>query len=79
MKNKFFKIETFSWIREERSFLMAELDAIYAKLYRLTRSELEYFINNFRPMREVELRKFGEFKTKRFVLTAYDNLLLGSE
>jgi len=76
----------FAWNPERRAQLRAELDAYYAKLYGLTRDELRYILDpkdvrgedypseTFRVLKEGELRAYGEYRTRRLVLDAWDNL-----
>ena len=76
----------FLWNRERREVLLAELDAIIAGLYGLSRSELsfilepasvygaEYPSETFRVLRDEETRTYGEFRSRRLVLDAWDRL-----
>ena len=76
----------FPWNPERRSVLRAELDAYYARLYGLSRDELRYILDptdvmgedypseTFRVLKEKELRTFGEYRTQRLVLEAWDRL-----
>jgi hypothetical protein len=76
----------FTWNGDRRALLRAELDAYYAKLYRLTRDELRYILDptnvlgdaypseTFRVLKQTEQREFGEFRTLRLVLEAWDRL-----
>ncbi len=69
-----------------RATLRAELDAYYAKLYGLTRDELRYILDpadiygddypseTFRVLKSNEIRQFGEYRTRRLVLEAWDRL-----
>lgn len=71
---------------ERRAQLRAELDAYYARLYGLTRDELRYILDpadvmgddypseTFRVLKNSELREFGEYRTQRLVLAAWDAL-----
>ena len=66
--------------------LRAELDAYYARMYGLTRDELRYILDpsdthgpdypteTFRGLKSNELRAFGEYRTRRLVLEAWDAL-----
>jgi len=75
---------TFSPTR--RAQLRAELDAWYAKAYGLTRDELRYVLDpadvmgddypseTFRVLKNNELKEFGEYRTRRLVLEAWDKL-----
>jgi hypothetical protein len=74
---------------ERRSLLRAELDAFYAHLYGLNRDELRYILDpadvmgpdypseTFRVLKTNELRQFGEYRTQRLVLEAWDRLFGG--
>ncbi|WP_345797605.1 DNA methyltransferase [Castellaniella sp. MT123] len=78
--------EPFPWNPERRMLLRAELDAYYARLYGLTRNELRYILDpsdvmgedypseTFRVLKNNEMREFGEFRTQRLVLEAWDRL-----
>jgi hypothetical protein len=78
----------FSWDLERRAQLRAELDANYARLYGLTRDELRYILDpvgvmgehypseTFRALKNKELREFGEYRTQRLVLQAWDEIHL---
>ncbi len=71
---------------DRRAQLRAELDAYYARLYRLTRDELRYILDpadvlgedypseTFRVLKKNEIREFGEYRTRRLVLAAWDRL-----
>ena len=74
------------WDEDRRALLRAELDAYYARLYGLTRDELRYILDpkdvygpdfpgeTFRVLKEKEERAFGEYRTRRLVLEAWDRL-----
>lgn len=76
----------FAWDEDRRAQLRAELDAWYALAYGLTRDELRYVLDpadvmgpdypseTFRVLKSNEERKFGEYRTRRLVLAAYDTL-----
>ncbi|MCF7805114.1 MAG: N-6 DNA methylase [Candidatus Marinimicrobia bacterium] len=78
--------EPFSWDVEKRSLLKSEIDTFYAKLYRLTRDDLRYILDpqdvygedfpgeTFRVLKNKEMKKYGEYRTKRLVLEAWDRL-----
>lgn len=70
---------------ERRAVAQAELDAIFAHLYGLTTEELQYILDpedvcgkgcineTFRVLRDNEIRQYGEYRTKRIVLEAWNN------
>jgi hypothetical protein len=76
----------FGWDEDRRVQLRAELDAWYARAYGLTRDELRYILDpadvkgpdypseTFRVLKTNEIKRFGEYRTARLVLTAYDQL-----
>lgn len=77
------------WDPERRAILRSELDAIYARLYGLTRDDLRYILDpsdimgddypseTFRGLKNKEIRNFGEYRTRRLVLDAWDKLEQG--
>ena len=85
--------EPFRWDDppRHRAQLRAELDAYYARLYGLTRDELRYILDpkevrgedfpgeTFCVLKEKEIRQFGEYRTRRLVLEAWDKLQTGVE
>jgi hypothetical protein len=76
----------FGWDEDRRAELRAELDAWYARAYGLTRDELRYVLDpagvkgpdypseTFRVLKKNEIARFGEYRTGRLVLAAYDQL-----
>jgi hypothetical protein len=82
--------QPFAWNPERRALLRAELDAFYARLYGLTRDELRYILDpadvmgadypseTFRVLKNNEMREFGEYRTQRLVLDAWDRLAAAS-
>ena len=69
---------------ERRAILQAELDAIFAHLYGLNTEDLRYILDpedvcgkgcineTFRVLKDNELRQYGEYRTKCFVLEAWN-------
>jgi hypothetical protein len=76
----------YRWDEARRALLRAELDAWFACAYALTRDELRYILDpadvhgpdfpgeTFRVLKEKETAKFGEYRTRRLVLEAWDRL-----
>jgi len=80
--------DPFGFDPDRRLQLRAELDAYYAKLYGLTREELQYILDpqsvkpgypseTFAVLKRSEIREFGEYRTQRLVLEAWDKLERG--
>ena len=73
----------FSWNDERRHCLRSELDAIFAQMYGLNRSDLEWILDaqapssSFPSLKQNEMRDFGEYRTQRYVLQAFDSLKHG--
>ncbi len=67
----------FRWVPERRAQLRAELDAAYLHLYGLARDEVEHVLDSFFVLRKNEEKTFGEFRTRRLVLAAYDEMASG--
>jgi hypothetical protein len=81
----------FKWNETRRARIRAELDAYYAKLYGLTEEELRYILDpkdiygkdfpseTFRVLKEKETRLYNEYRTKRLILEAWSELVMGKE
>ena len=73
----------FIWDEERRHRLKCELDAIFAHMYQLDRADLEWILDapepsaSFPGLKRNELQQFGEYRTQRYVLQAYDQLAQG--
>lgn len=79
----------FAWDEDRRALLRAELDAWYANAYGLTRDELRYILDpadvkgqdypseTFRVLKNNEIKRYGEYRTRRFVLEAWDRFAQG--
>ena len=76
----------FGWDPNRRLSLRAELDGFFARKYGLSRDQLRYVLDpadthgshypseTFRILRDKEIARFGEYRTRRLVLEAYDRL-----
>jgi hypothetical protein len=79
----------FVWVEDRRAQVRAELDAWYARAYGLTRDELRYVLDpadvkgpdypseTFRVLKKNEIARFGEYRTARLVLAAWDRMERG--
>lgn len=80
----------FAWDEERRAVLRAELDTWYARAYGLTRDEFRYILDpadvmgpdypseTFRVLKNSEMKRYGEFRTRRLVLEAWDRMEAGA-
>jgi len=76
--------EPFIFDFERRALLQSELDAIFAHLYGITTKELRYILDpedvcgkgcineTFRVLKDNEIREYGEYRTKRLVIEAWE-------
>jgi hypothetical protein len=81
--------EPFGWNDDRRALLRAELDAWYARGYGITRDDLRYILDpadvmgsgypseTFRVLKKNEIARFGEYRTARLVLAAWDRMERG--
>jgi len=79
----------FIWDPERRAGLKAEIDAFFARKYGLRRDELRYILDpadvkgedypsqTFRGLQRGEIEKYGEYRTRRLVLAAWDAMEAG--
>ena len=73
----------FPWDEARRHRLKCELDAIFAHMYQLERPDLEWMLDTPEPgasfpgLKRNEMQAFGEYRTQRYVLQAYDQLARG--
>ncbi len=77
----------FVWDEDRRAHLRADLDGWYALAHGLSRDELRYVLDpkelmgsdypseTFRVLREREISQYGEYRTARLVLAAYDRFI----
>jgi hypothetical protein len=64
----------FHWDPDRRCLLRADLDAGFLHIYGLERDEAEHVLDSFPVIRKYEEGDFGEHRTKRLVLKAYDRM-----
>lgn len=78
------RLEPYVYNEENRHILQSELDAIFAHLYGLNTEDLRYILDpedvcgpgcineTFRVLKDNEIRKYGEYRTKRLVMEAWE-------
>ena len=79
----------FAFDPDRRAQLSADLDAFFARKYGLSRDELRYILDpadthgegypseTFRGLKRNEIERYGEYRTQRLVLAAFDRLTGG--
>ncbi|MCA9852230.1 MAG: N-6 DNA methylase [Dehalococcoidia bacterium] len=74
----------FGWNDDHRHRIKSELDAVFAHMYGLDREDLEWILDapypsaSFPGLKHNEEREYGEYRTQRYVLKAYDQLARGA-
>ncbi|MEU0270852.1 DNA methyltransferase [Streptomyces sp. NPDC006307] len=70
--------EPFRWDEARRAQLRAELDAYFFHLYGISAEDTDYILETFQSesggLKNNEIAKFGEYRTKRLVLTGYASM-----
>ncbi|MFD5127999.1 Eco57I restriction-modification methylase domain-containing protein [Streptomyces olindensis] len=70
--------EPFRWDEARRAQLRAELDAYFFHLYGISAEDTDYILETFQSesggLKNNEIAKYGEYRTKRLVLTEYDRM-----
>ncbi|MFF2205239.1 Eco57I restriction-modification methylase domain-containing protein [Streptomyces sp. NPDC058145] len=70
--------QPFQWDEERRARLRAELDAYFFHLYGISRADTDYILESFQSesggLKNNEIAKLGEYRTKRLVLAEYDRM-----
>ncbi|MEU3992345.1 N-6 DNA methylase [Streptomyces platensis] len=70
--------EPFQWDDDRRAQLRAELDAYFFHMYGISREDTDYILESFQTasggLKNNEISAFGEYRTKRLVLTEYDRM-----
>ncbi|MET9124508.1 DNA methyltransferase [Streptomyces sp. NPDC004528] len=69
----------FAWDADRRTQLRAELDAYFLHLYGVSAEDADYILESFQTdkkggLKHNEIAKYGEYRTKRLVLTEYDRM-----
>jgi hypothetical protein len=64
----------YKYDENERFKLKCELDAIYGKLYGITKEEFDYILETFPIVKQKDIEKYGNYKTKETILNYFDKL-----
>nr|WP_307525037.1 DNA methyltransferase [Streptomyces umbrinus] len=68
----------FTWNEDRRAQLRAELDAYFFHLYGVGREDTDYILESFQTanggLKNNEISKYGEYRTKRLILAEYDRM-----
>ncbi len=67
----------FAWDPEDRRHRQARLDALYFRLYGLSRDEAAYVLDTFPIVRDQDEAQFGRYRTKELVLGYMNALAAG--
>ena len=70
--------EPFRWDEDRRAQLRAELDGFFFHLYGISQEDADYILGSFQSatggLKNNEIAKFGEYRTRRLVLAEYDRM-----
>lgn len=66
----------FIWDDQRRFQLRCELDAAYFYLYGIARDEVAYIMDTFTGVMRNEDKSFGEYRTKKRILSIYDEIAI---
>ena len=61
---------------KDEARLRAEPDAAYGHLYGLTQKEMKYVLETSPVVRGKDEQRYGEYRTKRLVLEAFERIVL---
>lgn len=68
----------FRWDEDRRAQLRPELDAYFFHLYGISHDVTDYMLESFQSesggLKNIEIAKFGEYRTKRLVHAEYDRM-----
>ncbi|WP_371576123.1 Eco57I restriction-modification methylase domain-containing protein [Streptomyces sp. NBC_01314] len=64
----------FRWDPVRRAVIRAELDALFFRLYGITREDTEYILDTFNGVRDNDIKAHGEYRTKNLILAEYDRM-----
>lgn len=67
----------FRWDESDRRERMAALDALFMHLYGLGADDAAYILDTFPIVREQDMARYGEYRTKTLILAGMDNLAKG--
>ena len=71
------------WRKRSTARIVDVLGAPHAHMYRLARADLEWILDaddpseSFPTLKNNELKEFGEYRTQRYALDAYDRIARG--
>jgi hypothetical protein len=66
------------WNPERRFLVRCELDALYFRLYGISREDVAYILDTFPIVRRKDEAEHGEYRTKRVILEIYDAMSAGA-
>ena len=64
----------FAWDPDRRFRLRCELDALFFRLYGVSRDDAAYIMGTFPIVERNDIKEFGAFRTRDEILRVYDGL-----
>ena len=62
----------FHWDTDRRTHIRSEIDALMFRLYGIDSSDVGYILDTFEVLQKKDLRRWGEYRTKRLTLERFD-------
>lgn len=69
----------FPWNPDRRHLLRCELDAAFFHLYGLNRDDTAYILDTFRRVRELDEKRYGDYRTNLIILDCFDAMARASK
>lgn len=67
-------MENPQWNQERRAVIRAELDALFFRLYDISREDVDYILETFPIVKRKDEAKYGTYRTKDLILAEYDRM-----
>jgi len=69
----------YTWDGNERRTLRAEIDGAIAQVYDIPRDDFAYILDQFEILKDRENKEYGEYRTKKDCLAAFDKIEVNSD
>jgi len=69
----------YTWDENERRTLRAEIDGAIAQVYDIPRDDFAYILDQFEILKDRENKEYGEYRTKKDCLAAFDKIEVNSD
>ena len=73
-KDTGFVSSPFIWNEERRKKIQCEMDAAIFRFFGLPKKDIDYILETFNIVQNRDIEQFGEYRTKRLILEAWDRM-----